>query len=106
MKIAIAVIAALGLTCGCLAQAQAGSLQRDQQRNVVQQARILQGAGSGALTGRETARLELGQARVLHREARAAADGQISAREQAGIRHLENRQGRQISRLKHNGREG
>jgi hypothetical protein len=77
-------------------------LQVDVGRNVAQQARIQQGLDSGALTQRETARLERGQARVNRIEANSAADGRVGPLEQARIQSLENRQSRHIYRKKHN----
>ncbi|TXH04226.1 MAG: hypothetical protein E6R07_09835 [Nevskiaceae bacterium] len=79
-------------------------LQADVQRNVNQQQRIENGERSGALTARETGRLEAGQAHVERREAHAAADGHVSAREQARIQRSENRQSRRIGHKKHNAR--
>ncbi len=79
-------------------------MQADVQRNINQQSRIEQGVQSGALTNKETAKLEHGQARVDRAEARAGADGHLGPREQARIRHKENVQSRQIYREKHNRR--
>jgi len=73
---------------------------------VLQQARIVQGARSGALTRGEAARLEVGQLRVERRESLAAANGHVSGAEQAGIDRLQDRQNRRIFRLKHNARAG
>src|SRR5438132_7018443 len=67
-------------------------MQADVQRNINQQQRIEQGVKSGALTDRETARLERGQARDNRLEARAGADGHVGAGEQRRIQGAENRQ--------------
>jgi hypothetical protein len=77
-------------------------MQADVQRNVNQQQRILQGAQSGTLTNRETARLERGQSHVDAREAKVARNGGVSAGEQARTQRAENRQSRRIVREKHN----
>ena len=77
-------------------------MQADVQRNINQQNRIEQGVQSGALTNKETARLERGQARIDRKEARVGADGHVSAREQARIQHAENKQSNKIYREKHN----
>ena len=77
-------------------------MQADMQRNINQQNRIEQGVQSGALTNKETARLERGQARIDRKEARVGADGHVSAREQARIQHAENKQSNKIYREKHN----
>lgn len=79
-------------------------MQSDVQRNINQQGRIEQGVQSGALTNRETSRLERGQARVGRAEARAGADGHVGDREQVRIQNRENKQSRKIFRDKHNNR--
>jgi hypothetical protein len=76
-------------------------MQADVQRNVNQQARIEQGVQSGALSARETARLERGQARVDRATARAAANGRVGAGEQARLQGREDRQSARIYRKKH-----
>ena len=76
-------------------------MQADLQRNINQQQRIESGVQSGALTNRETARLERGQSRVARGEARAAADGHVGAGEQARVQARETRQSRKIFREKH-----
>jgi hypothetical protein len=76
-------------------------MQADVQRNINQQQRIEQGVQSGALTNRETAKLERGQARVEGREARAGADGHVGSAEERRIQSAENRQSTRIYREKH-----
>jgi len=71
-------------------------MQASVQRDVNQQTRIAQGVQSGALTNRETARLEQGQARVDRREAVAAQDGHVGAREAARLLRAQDRQSRRI----------
>ena len=88
------------------ASASSERLQADVQRNINQQTRIQNGVKSGALTGRETGRLEAGQARADRRESHAAADGRVGAAEERRIRRSENRQSRRIFRKKHNARLG
>jgi len=80
-------------------------MQADVQRNINQQQRIEKGVQSGALTKRETARLEAGQARVSAKEARAGRDGHVSGAEQARLRHAENKQSRRIRHEKHDAQE-
>lgn len=87
------------------AVAQAGTATpRVERREVRQQARIAQGVKSGALTPRETVRLERGQAHVGRIEARAKSDGVVTPAERARLAHAQNVQSRQIRRLKHNAR--
>ena len=77
-------------------------MQADVQRNVGQETRVEQGVKSGALTNRETAKLESGQARIDRKEARAAKNGHVSRAEQAGIQHAENKQSEDNFEKKHN----
>jgi hypothetical protein len=78
-------------------------MQADVQRNVNQEKRIEAGVANGALTTRETARLEQGQARVDRTEAHVAANGHVSAAEQSRVQRAENRQSARIHRAKTNG---
>jgi uncharacterized membrane protein YebE (DUF533 family) len=71
------------------------------QRQANQEARIQQGVASGALTGREAARLERGQQRVENMEAAAKADGVVTKRERAQLQHAQNVQSRHIAAQKH-----
>ncbi len=70
-------------------------------REANQAARIDQGVASGALTGKEAARLENGQARVAAAEANAKADGTVTKQERRKLTHMENKQSRHIKRQKH-----
>lgn len=87
------------------ASASSQRMQADVQRNINQQERIEKGVQSGALTKRETARLEAGQARVSAKEARAGRDGHVTAAEQARVQHAENKQSRRIRHEKHDAQE-
>ena len=87
------------------ASASSQRMQADVQRNVNQQERIEKGVQSGALTKRETARLEAGQARVSAKEARAGRDGHVTVAEQARVQHAENKQSRRIRHQKHDAQE-
>ena len=80
-------------------------MQADVQRNINQQQRIEQGAKSGSLTTRETAKLEGGQARDSRAEARVGSDGNVSKGEQRRVQHAENRQSKRIYREKHDGQK-
>lgn len=79
-------------------------MQADVRRNIDQERRIQQGAQSGSLTNRETARLEGGQASLDHREAAAGSNGHVGPAEQRRIQSADNRQSRRVYRLKHNAR--
>ena len=70
-------------------------------RQATQQQRIDQGVKSGALTGKEAARMEKGQARVQKMEDKAKADGKVTPKERARLQKAENTQSRHIAREKH-----
>jgi len=71
------------------------------QRQMNQQQRIDQGVQSGALTGKEAARLEGGQQHVQNMEDKAKADGKVTPQERKRLQHAENVQSRKIERQKH-----
>jgi uncharacterized membrane protein YebE (DUF533 family) len=56
---------------------------------------------SGALTGREAAKLEKGQAKVQRMEAKAKADGVVTAKERRQITREQNKQSKRIAQAKH-----
>ena len=93
----VVVITALALP----AMAQTQSTPRIDTRQANQERRIEQGEKSGALTGKEAARLEKGQAQVQKMENRAAADGKMTAKERHRIEHAQNKQSARIYREKH-----
>lgn len=73
-------------------------------REANQEKRIEQGVKSGALTKRETARLEAGQEKVEKMEDKAKADGEVTRQERKRIHHEQNHQSRRIYDKKHNRR--
>ncbi len=102
----LSILAAVALTT-CLAGASLAdttATPRVHRRQVRQQERIAQGARSGQLTPRETARLEAGQGHVERMKERAKADGVVTARERARLAHAQNVQSRHIARARHNRR--
>jgi type II secretory pathway pseudopilin PulG len=70
-------------------------------RQASQEARIQQGAQSGALTGTEAAKLDRGQDKVQAAERKAKADGKVTPRERARLAKEQNRQSRKIAKQKH-----
>lgn len=70
-------------------------------RQAGQEARIQQGAQSGALTGREAAKLEKGQDKVRAMESKAKADGKVTPRERARLAKEQNKQSKRIAKQKH-----
>jgi hypothetical protein len=70
-------------------------------RQATQHARIAQGAASGQLTARETARLAAEQRAIAREERFYERDGHLSAAERADLHHDLNRASRDIYRQKH-----
>ena len=91
-----AVLAALALPVA----AQVNTPTVDQ-RQANQAARIQQGAASGQLTPKETAKLERGQAKVQAMEDKAKADGKVTPKERAKLAKAQNKQSKKIYREKH-----
>lgn len=97
------------LLLGCVAAsafaqtpaAGAASTPRVDQRQERQEARINQGAASGALTAREQRRLHGEQKAINRAETNAKADGTVTAKERARLHHMENKASRDIRRQKH-----
>lgn len=77
------------------------STPRVDQRQANQERRIEQGVQSGALTARESARLERGQAHVQVLEDHAKADGKVTGKERSELARAQNRQSERIYRQKH-----
>ena len=76
-----------------------------QKRMENQEGRIDQGVKSGALTHRETGRLEAEQARIKQNEERMKADGKLTAGERERLTRQQNKASKDIYRLKHNNRK-
>ncbi|MCC7273311.1 MAG: hypothetical protein IT561_11645 [Alphaproteobacteria bacterium] len=96
----LAMIAVMLAAVATPAFAQSGTPGIDQ-RQANQERRIDQGAATGALSPRETRRLERHQARVDRMENRARRDGVVTRHERAHIRHSQNVESRRIARQKH-----
>ena len=94
-------IVAAALAAAIALPALAQSTPVVDQRQINQEARIQQGVDSGALTARETARLEQGQAHVANVETKVKADGVVTAKERARLTHAQNVQSHRIARQKH-----
>lgn len=94
------ILAALAAAVALPVLAQTSTPAVDQ-RQINQEARIQQGAQSGALTARETARLEKGQDKVERMEDKVKADGSVTKQERARLQHAQDVQSRQIYRQKH-----
>ena len=109
------LIAALAVTVGASAFAQAPdapvapkdplATPKIDQRQLNQQKRIDQGVASGALTPKETARLEKREAKIASNEAAAKADGKVTHSERHKLKREENRASAAIKRQKHDGQK-
>lgn len=74
------------------------------QREASLQARIGQGVASGSLTPAEAARAQHGLWQVHAYEALAKSDGVVTRFERRHLEQMENRESRQLARMKHNRR--
>jgi uncharacterized membrane protein YebE (DUF533 family) len=101
MKLLKSTIIALMLTAPLAAFAQSTATPKFDQRQANQERRIDQGVQSGALTPKETGRLEKGQNHLQTMEDKAKSDGQVTKQERAKLQHAENRQSERIYRQKH-----
>ena len=103
-KFIIAAVLSSLMSAAAFAQAPAvpgTNTPKIDKREANQAARIDQGVASGALTGKEAARLENGQARVATAEANAKSDGTVTKQERRKLTHMENKQSRHIKHQKH-----
>ena len=104
------LIAALALTVGGAAFAQAPTAPvapkdptatpRIDQRQVEQEKRIQQGVASGALTPKETAKLEKREAKIQADKMAAKADGKVTNAERRKLTREPNRASAAIKRQK------
>jgi len=72
-----------------------------QQRTQNQEQRIDQGVKSGALTPKETGRLEAEQAKIRQTEQRMKSDGQLTPNERQKLNNMQDRSSQQIYNQKH-----
>jgi CRISPR/Cas system-associated endoribonuclease Cas2 len=96
------ILAALLAAAALPVAAQTPSTPRVDQRQANQEARIQQGATSGELTPKETAKLEKGQDKVQKMENKAVADGKVTPKERAKLERAQNKQSKKIAKKKHN----
>ncbi|CAG0994267.1 hypothetical protein BURK2_02573 [Burkholderiales bacterium] len=74
------------------------------QRETSLQARISQGVASGSLTPAEAAWAQQGLWQIHAYEALAKSDGVVTRFERRHLEQMENRESRQLARMKHNRR--
>ncbi len=102
---ALVTILSASTVLGLASNASAGTYSpRIDRREANQQNRINRGIRSGALTPRETFRLQRQQANINAQEARFKSDGNLSKRERGVLRNRLNRSSQNIYRAKHNRR--
>jgi hypothetical protein len=105
LKTTLIALSLTALTVPAFAQApmprDPAATPRIDQRLENQDRRIEQGEASGALTPRESVRLEARHEKLESDVAAAKADGVVTKDERMGLRHEENRNSRAIYRQKH-----
>jgi hypothetical protein len=97
----VAKIAMIGIVTLAVAVPAFAQETRADRRQDRQEQRIDQGVKSGALTARETRKVEQGQRHVEKLETKAQADGKVTAREKARLEHAQDVQSKRIYRQKH-----
>jgi len=103
VKATVAAGACIILSVGT-AMAQGANGTNDpgiQQRMTNQENRIEQGVQGGALTPRETGRLEAEQTRIRQTEARMKSDGNLTVRERERLTTMQNQASQDIYNQKH-----
>jgi outer membrane lipoprotein SlyB len=101
MKLLQTMLVAAVIASPLAAFAQSTSTPRVDQRQAKQERRIEQGTQSGALTGREAARLDRGQERVQTMEDKAKADGKVTRTERVRLHAAQDAQSARIYSQKH-----
>ena len=106
-----ALVAAVALITGGAAFAQAPAAPvapkdplatpRIDQRQANQEKRVDQGVGSGALTAKETAKLDKRETKIESDKLAAKSDGKVTKAERRKLKHEENRASAAIRRQKH-----
>ncbi|MEM9920786.1 MAG: hypothetical protein AAF990_21990 [Bacteroidota bacterium] len=99
MKIKAIILGLFAMTIAFAGQAQ--TTPKVANRQVNQQERIRSGYKSGALTKKETAKLQAQQAHIQRSKKRAKADGRVTAKERAMLHRKQNRANKNIYRQKH-----
>jgi tellurite resistance protein len=77
-----------------------------QKRMENQDQRIDQGVQSGALTPRETGKLEADQAKIKQAEERMKSDGKLTPKERQRLNQMQDRESRDIYKQKHDAQTG
>jgi hypothetical protein len=97
----VARIATIGIVTLALAVPAFAQETRVDRRQDRQEQRIDKGVQSGALTPRETRKVEQGQRHVERLETRAQADGKVTAKEKGRLEHAQDVQSKRIYNQKH-----
>jgi hypothetical protein len=101
-KMKSTIFAILIAAAGLPVAAQTDSTPRVDPRQANPEARMQQGAQSGALAPKETAKLEKGEAKVRKMENKAVADGKVTPKERVRLQKAQNKQTRKITKKKSN----
>ena len=99
--VAAAALALLSTLSMAQTPAASAAMPRVDARQQRQAERIEQGQASGALTPRETHRLEREQKGIAKAEATAKADGTVTPAERKRLAHMQNKASRDIHHQKH-----
>jgi hypothetical protein len=97
----VARIATIGIVTLALAVPAFAQETRVDRRQDRQEQRIDKGVQSGALTPRETRKVEQGQQHVERLETKAQADGKVTAGEKGRLEHAQDVQSKRIYKQKH-----
>lgn len=97
----VARIATIGIVTLALAVPAFAQETRVDRRQDRQEQRIDKGVQSGALTPRETRKVEQGQRHVERLETKAQSDGTVTAREKGRLEHAQDVQSKRIYKQKH-----
>lgn len=103
-KVVLIAGCCLGVAAGAaFAQAQTPGTNDPgvQKRLENQEQRIDQGVQSGALTPKETGRLEAEQAKIKQAEERMKSDGQLTGKERQRLHNMQDHSSQRIYRQKH-----
>jgi hypothetical protein len=102
MKATIAALISAAVIAPAAAQTATPEVDK---RQVNQEERIQEGAQSGSLTPKETAKLEKGQAKVETKKEKAQSDGVVTDKERAKLAKAQKKQSKKIYKAKHNDKQ-
>jgi hypothetical protein len=101
LRTSLTAVALAFVAVSSFAQTPATATPRVDARQAVQEKRIEQGVATGALTPRETRKLEREQKHIAKAEAHAKADGTVTPAERKRLHTLQNGASHDIAKQKH-----